>query len=354
MHVGRQLPKMIRTSLFALLAVFFSGCTILYPWPQTEPDIRVPDPAPEPVQATPAPKPPPKSTQAPAKPVIDTPQAVIPRVAIVVSDGKPAFASVARELSAALQDYSVFNLAESDRPTPLVFARIAESDPAVVVAIGLRAAKEAKRYAKVPIVYCQVFNIGANNLISDQSKGIASIPPLELQLRAWKQLDPGLETIGAIIGEGHGELIAEATRATEAQGIELRYRISQSDRESLYTFNRLIPDIDGFWLFPDNRVLSPTVLRHMLDYASRHRVQVAVFSPVLLDMGATISATSVHADIAARTLSVINRLAHGGRDSIPAITPLKEIDIRTNPTMVEKYGLSTIGTRSAAAVKDAR
>jgi hypothetical protein len=51
-------------------------------------------------------------------------------------------------------------------------------------------------------------------------------------------------------------------------------------------FKRLAPQIDGLWLVPDDRILSPAVLRELLNYAVSHGVRVCVFSDTLLQWGA--------------------------------------------------------------------
>ena len=147
---------------------------------------------------------------------------------------------------------------------------------------------------------------------------------------AWRRLDPNIKDIGAIVGEGHDDLLAEAERATLEAGVKLHPRTAKSDRETMYLFNRLVPEIDGFWLFPDNRILSPSVLRHLLTYGSRHKVQIAVFNPSMLELGATISSTSVESDVAATIVKVLKGLARGEGQSLPDVTPLTAIDVRTN------------------------
>lgn len=158
---------------------------------------------------------------------------------------------------------------------------------------------------------------------------MASTPPLSLQIKAWKERNPELRTIGAILGEGHESLVAEARRVTAEHGIRLDFRIAGSDRETLFMFQRMAPDIDGFWLFPDNRILSVAILHEMLAYASRHQVEVAVFNAGLLEMGATLSSMSVYSDVAKTALSVASQVTHGDADRIPFLTPLSEINIQT-------------------------
>ena len=156
-----------------------------------------------------------------------------------------------------------------------------------------------------------------------------------MQLQAWREINPELRNVGAILGEGHDDLIEEAISATDANDMHLHYRLAKSDRETLYLFTRLVSDIDGFWLFPDNRILSSSILREMLAYATRHRVQVAVFNDSLLALGATISTTSVNADIAQTIVSVVKSVTSGEAGSVPVRTPLSKIDVRTNSILTQ-------------------
>ena len=73
----------------------------------------------------------------------------------------------------------------------------------------------------------------------------------------------------------------------------------------------------------------------MLSYATRHRVQVAVFNDSLLALGATISTTSVSGDVAQTIVSVINNVTGGDPGSVPVRTPLSQIDVRMNATFIQ-------------------
>jgi ABC-type uncharacterized transport system substrate-binding protein len=311
------------------MALFFSGCALISPQPDAAPDVSTTE-----VESAPAPK-------AAKPPLVETPAVSEPelftrRVAIILSDRKPAYENVAIELGKLLQDYSIYDLTDKSLTPRGVFSNIADFDAGLVIAIGLRAATVANAYSQVPVVFCQVFNVSDIDLRSENLKGVAALPPLAMQVAAWQDLNPGLQHIGAIVGNGHEELLDEASRAAESAGLRLHHRIARSDRETLYMFNRLTPDIDGFWLFPDNRILSPSVLRQMLSYASRHRVQVAVFNPALLDFGAALSATAVDSDIAETVVSVAHRVMRGDGESIPTVTPLNEIIVQTNDAVIKK------------------
>jgi len=345
---------MIARSSSVLAPLVLSGCTLFQPFePPPAPTPELPpvvEPAPE---IVPAPQPAPEPVAEPAPEPAPPPAHVAPLVAVVLSDRTPAYVLVANELQKSLDDVDVYDLSDHSLLPRDAFAAIAASDAKVVVAIGLSAARAARRFATVPVVISQVFNLNVDELLADDVRAVAVLPPIGMQMDAWHELDPSVRNVGAILGPGHDDLIAEAEQAMAERGIKFHVAIAGSDRETLYLFNRLVRDIDGFILFPDNRILSRTVLTEMMSYASRHRVQVAVFNEPLLSHGALLSTASVEPDIAAKIVSVIGRMLSGDIDSIPPITPLSEIDVQTNPAVVNKLGLSANGQATTGAVADA-
>ncbi len=69
--------------------------------------------------------------------------------------------------------------------------------------------------ARVPVIFSQVFNYHDYGLVTDTSRGVSALPPLDGHLAAWKELDPTLARIGMIIGAGHESLRAEAEIAAQ-------------------------------------------------------------------------------------------------------------------------------------------
>jgi len=325
--------------LLGAFALILSGCSLLLPSPDAQDPIIEPQLPPSPVivptadesVADPAPRP------VVVEPV--QPDPVVLKVAIVLSGRVPAYENVALELGGLLEDFDIYDLSDRSLTQKDAFDAIQQSGASVVVAVGLRAAKFARAVTDIPVIFSQVFNVSGNELDGENVRGVAAIPPLSMQLEAWRQLNPELRSIGAILGEGHDSLIEEAIHATDANDLHMHYRIAKSDRETLYHFTRLAPVIDGFWLFPDNRILSATVLRQMMEYAGHHGIQVAVFNDSLLSLGAAISTTSIHADVAKSILSIITSAVAGELESVPGITPLSEISVRTNAPVVSQVAL---------------
>jgi len=305
--------RMIRC-IALLLALALSGCSIFEP--QIEP-IDEPEIVSVPVITE------------PEKPITPPEPPRLPPVAIVLTSKQPAFLDVANALTEYLDDFQIFDLGDSSRPPVSVLRGINDSNSGTVVAIGLRAAKSSVAMADMPVIFSQVFNHQDYGLLTANSRGVAPLAPLDAQLAAWIKADPTISRIGIIVGDGHDDLITEARLAAQKHNVELLVRIASSDQETLYLFRRMAHDIDGFWLFPDNRILSARSLQQILESAKRGQVAVAVPYESMLTMGATISLATQASDIAATIARIIRQIHAGGLSSVPAISPLSAVRVVT-------------------------
>lgn len=313
---------MRRIGVILLAALFAAGCST--PWSSSQ--SAAPDSAPIVIEPSI------DEVRVQSLPRTELPRP-LPSVAIVISGNQPAYADVAEELKHRFERFQVYDLEGSGEAPVTVLRLVNDSNPGAVVAIGLRAARSSVAMSENPVVFSQVFNYRANGLLTDNSRGIAVLPPLDAQLAEWKRLDPTIARIGIIVGEGHDDLITEAELAAQEQGVELRVRVTHSDQETLYFFRRMIRDIDGFWLLPDNRVLSARVLQQMFEEARRQQVPMNVPSESMLSHGAIVSMSSLASDIAETIVNVVRQIQDGNLARIPPITQLTEMRVRTNETV---------------------
>ena len=285
-------------------------------------------------QAKPQPTPEPKS---PLKP---TGTQALPHVAILVSNNNPAYTRVADELASRLQQRAkVYNLNGELNGSNKIVDQLQRSDQQQVVAIGLSAARAARRLSDKQVIFCQVFNFQDYELITPWMKGVSMVPQLSDLFRVWKALDPSLQQVGVITGNNHEHTIDQARRAAELHGIRVVHRVVGSDKEALYIFKRLAPEIQGLWLLPDNRVLSRQVIRTIMSYGVRQGKQVSVFHPQLLEVGGLISVKSRDSDIVTQVLARLNQ-AHG-KEQIPGpdVAPLSKTQLLINAAMAKRLGL---------------
>lgn len=325
--INRARPgSILLVMLASLLGACASGLTTSWPEESVE------------AEAVPAPEPLPEiSIEANRKPaeLLPPPVRKTTPIAIVVSSRQSAYTDVAAALIERYDDAHVYELGGDDTATGSVIGNISDVGNSAVVAIGLLAARSAVSLTDVPVVYCQVFNDQELDIASDNVRGVAAYSPLEAQLDAWLAVDPELRRIGMLVGEGHEDLIAEARGAAARRGVDLHVRTTQSDQETLYAFRRMSRDIDGFWLFPDSRVLSARALREMAQIAEKNRVRFAVPNEGMLSLGAAVALTTVATDIAAVIGDVLERLARGDVDGVPRLSQLREVGVKTSSAMAE-------------------
>ena len=270
-------------------------------------------------------------------PVAPPVSAPLPEVAILSSS---SHASVAAELSRLLprDAYRVTSVDVETEAAGRTLQSLQRRTGLTVIAIGLPAARIARDRFNGPVIFSQVFNYQELLVNGRAIRGVSAIPPLDLQVREWKKLDPKLRRIGLIVARSHTELVAQAEAAAKAAAISLVHHVSAYDRETLYLFKRMVPQIDGLWLVPDDRILSPGILRELLSYASSHGVPVCVFNDAFLQWGAFMSATPTSADTARTLRQLLDSMSKGATKG-PPLTTVSEAMIRLNVDVAQRFGL---------------
>ena len=270
-----------RAARLVVASLLLVGCATAPPPAEPEP-VKPPVHAPEPPVRAPSPPPQPEPPPPPAAP---------PAIAVVLTNRSTAYEQVATALAALFEDISIYDLSDKSQPADTAFKLINDSDADAVVV-----------FAAAPVIFSQVFNYQDYELLKPTSRGVSAIAPLDAQLRAWKDLQPTLSRVGLVLGPGHDTLIDDA---------EL--------------------------------VLSARVLREMIGQANRRGVAVLVPSRSMLSMGASISVSTVAADIAARIRDIVGEIDDGNLEAVPPITPLTEVLVETNDERLDKATVSVRG-----------
>ncbi len=335
-----------RRAFLALAALAVAACA----GAPREPVALPPPPVDSSAPAEPAP---------PPEPVVAPPRRPAPRpaprpheVIVLFQPDAPAYSEIAAQLGDLLsgERFRVVQV-PLDSAAQATLAQLKVSSRTVAVAIGLEAVEAAR--AQLPaasLVFCQVFNY-QELLGAERTWGVQSVPPLGLQLATWKELDSSLQRIGLIVSDAHAGFVDEAMQAASVAAAEVSAAVSASDRETLYLFKRLAPQLDGLWLFPDNRILSPGVLQEVLTYALTHGIGVLVLNDALLDWGALLSASSTAPDVALTVRGVIERVVAGRTKQLPSMTPLSEVEFQVNPSVAGQLGLE-VGPQSRWVLRE--
>jgi ABC-type uncharacterized transport system substrate-binding protein len=156
-------------------------------------------------------------------------------------------------------------------------------------------------------------------------------------------LSPELQHVGIVTGPAQDPLVAEIRQVVERAGLMLTVATVESDQEALLAFKDMTPSIDGLWLLPDNRILSPTVVREIMSYGAKHRKQIVVFGDSLLGLGALMSVTNDGRDVAERVLARFDHMSETGSLLGPDMQQLTKIHTDVNRDVANYLGLAAPG-----------
>lgn len=333
-HGGRK--ERCVAGVLLLSMALTAGCSMLGPAPV---DTTTRPPPVEPVMTTDT-----RPDTAPAVARNETPPAVVvpPPAAILVLKSSDSTSSqrVANTIGELLG--SGYELQQADITDTDAVEALRDDGArswAAAIAIGADAARFATDELAVPTVFCQILDYETLLSQNDRLFGVAALPPLELQLRSWKRIADGADSLGIIVAAQDTELAATAREAAAAAGLDLHVEYAATDREVLYRFKRFAPSVDGLWLLPTDNILSPRVLREVLDYAASHDVQSIVFNETLLQWGALLSVGSDPADVARTVVMVLDTLMNGKEAELARVTPLSTVNVQINEQAAISLGL---------------
>jgi ABC-type uncharacterized transport system substrate-binding protein len=282
----------------------------------------------------------PPKKEAPPPPPAPVAKRPAPEVVILVSENVPAYTKVANLLARQLgRRGSIRYLTPSVVENAKIVDPYKNDDHKQFVSVGLSASVAAKALQNRQVVFCQVFNYQEYGLLGPKHKGVSMIPSMSRTFAAWRAIAPRTSDVGVIVGPGLDDMMQVATAIAKRHGIALHYSVVNSDKEYLFAYKQMADQVQGYWLLPDNRVLSGNALREVMTFSVRNSKQVVVFSNELLNLGGLISATTDYRNVAQQ---VLDRLESAqDKDSIPGpdIAYLDRAVLRINPVMAQRFGL---------------
>jgi len=269
----------------------------------------------------------------------DVPKPAIKDVIVLVSEDIAAYSDVAEALAKKLgQRGTIHYLQGSLFDNMRALAAYGDDKNKQFVSIGLNASVMAKSLEDSQVVFCQVFNYQDYSLLTDRHKGVSMVP-ISRTFATWRALAPGITDIGVITGAGLDDMIRTANSVAKKYGVMLHHVAVNSDKEYQFAFKEMAGSVQGYWLLPDNRVLSGSILREVMTFSVRNGKQVAVFSDELLNLGGLFSISSDPENIAQQ---VFERLEQAQNlDTIPGadISYLDRAILRINSVMAQRFNL---------------
>ena len=240
--------------------------------------------------------------------------------------------------TAYAEPVTAFMLDESD-PAGLL-SRVQAARPAVVVAVGLKAALFARdRLPHTPLVFCVVPNYERFDLTGSSMTGVSADVPPERDLAALRSALPGVKRVGLLFGRASGAALARRARAAaDAAGITL-VEAPVADLSDLQRVARdLAGRVDALWLPADPTVATPEAFRTLLELSLERRKPLLVFSESLVRSGALVAASPDYAWMGAQAAGIVRRIRNGERAGDISVLPLRRTRVVLNSATARALG----------------
>ncbi len=222
--------------------------------------------------------------------------------------------------------------------------RIRASGPAVVLAVGLKAALVAKiEIVDTPVVFCLVLNPSTYGLPASNMVGIRLRVPGVHQLRAIQSLVPSLKTVGLVFDpEKSGEFVSQARKDAQALGLSLLAKEVSTSADLPVTLRSVLPAIDVLWLIRDSTVISQESIPYILETALRHDRPVFGFSAGLAQHGALAAVSVDYADLGRQAGALALTILREGQlpDTSPLLLAPRETHLALNLGTAQYLGIS--------------
>lgn len=201
-------------------------------------------------------------------------------IAILLSDSEEAYTKpVATFIDEIRMPVKVFDLKGDLDNAPQQMGRIFSIRPALILALGAKAAYTAKVWTvdrpEVPVLFSMVLNWKRYGLLDGQDNiaGIASEVAPGTQFINMTIASPKVKRIGVIYSEAYSsETLQQAKKAAAKLGLEVVDIPISRPKEFRQAYKQIADRIDGYWMLADPVVYSLDNVAWLEERCTRDRI----------------------------------------------------------------------------------
>lgn len=237
-----------------------------------------------------------------------------PRVVLVKSADLAAYAAVAAgfasEVHAQVEELTLDEA--GSEAVAKAMKRLAETKPALVVAVGPAAAVGARRqFQDVPVVFLMVPYFQRYELEGSNVTGVALTSDLTLELDALRALAPKVKRVGIPNDPRFSQaLVEQAQGAAQERGLQLvpleLDQASKLDRVLRGAKGR----VDALVLISDRTVGNASVVQRIIGWAQEEKVPAVGLTPAQVREGALLALQPAPIGQGVQAGRVANRILH--------------------------------------------
>jgi len=216
--------------------------------------------------------------------------------------------------------------------------------PDLVLVIGIWALQlVSDRVTDIPVVYAMVLN--PQSILKEGTKNITGASmnvPVELTAQLFKDFSPKIRRVGVVYNRMHtGYLVRQISAVARHHGLQLITKEVPSSKEAILAADSLQEEgIDALWIVPDETILAPAVLEHMLLLSYRRKIPLIGLSERQAQMGALFSVSFASSeDIGGQAGELANMILGGKAVAEVPHTTARKVRVTVNLKAAQRLGM---------------
>ncbi|GAB4314245.1 MAG: ABC transporter substrate-binding protein [Candidatus Zixiibacteriota bacterium] len=220
-------------------------------------------------------------------------------------------------------------------------AKLRESKPDVILALGTKAANEVSRREKsIPIIYSMVLDqpgavSGAGGRQTNVTGSSLNIP-LDVQFKYIQAVFPTASRVGIISNpERSGHVVDSAQRAASGRGLNLTIRSVSSEAGIPDAVRSLVDSIDVFFMIADATVFTPQSSRYVIFEFIKAGIPIMGLSSAYVKAGAVMALDCDYTDIGRQSGELAVRILAGQSPQTVSETTPRVYTLAVNENVLE-------------------
>jgi len=281
---------------------------------------------------------------------VETPLAATPSgpIAILLSDDDEAYREQATAFSDEVEMKTVlFNLQGDEARDPGLKDKLFASQPALIYALGAKAAYAAKlwtiNHQEIPVLFAMVLNWQRYELLTNSQNitGIAAEMAPGTQFANLTLFSPTVKRIGLLYSPSSKALLAQAQREAALLGLELVAEAIEQPQDFQRGFKKVSGQVDAFWVLNDPAVFTINNLDWLEERCLKEKLLCVGQSKNMAKLGLTISVNPELSQIGTQAAAMTkNILLRGQKPSEIGVMEPISTQLLVNRKTAERIGLA--------------
>ena len=272
-------------------------------------------------------------------------EAAEPRVSVVVSRSIEPYLEASEGIRETLQavgaDIDLRDMQGNPHTAAQIAAEVMRQKPPVIITVGTEASRlMSEQTSEIPIIFSMVIRADVLMAASKPVGGVSmEVPALE-QLQILPVVLPDAKRLGMVYNPAlhTTEAIARWRDAAHALGLELVVEPVGGVREIPQRLQILLPTVDALWLIPDETVLAPQTIQHIILETLRQRIPVFAPSLRFVQEGALAAVVCDYRDVGHQTGEFAAQWLAG-----QSLGPTRVLEARKNRLYINLRIAKTLG-----------